>query len=145
MYFGYYINEGTKYEEGLLVGIAYGGTIENCYSTMDLYQYKTKYLISDVEYTINYILGITVDGTIKCCYYTKPNFESANKARMCPKENCVESYTDNTTFGALVVIYGENGIPSKYLESVTRDEKQAYKGKLRVEEAMAQYALDKGY
>ena len=145
VYFGYYLNEGTDYEDGLLVGIAYGGTIENCYSTMDLYQYKTKNLITDVGLTNNYILGITVTGTIKCCYYTKPNFESVNNARMFPKRDSRASYTDNTNFGALVVIYGENGIPSKYLESDTRDEKQAYKGKLRVEEAMAQYALDKGY
>ena len=146
VYFGFSITEGTEYEEGLLVGIAYGGTVENCYSTMDLYQYKTKSLIHDVRNVVNkYILGISVTGTIKCCYYTKPNFESTGLSRMYPRQECSESYTDNTNFGALVVNYGENGIPSKYLESVTRDEKQAYKGKLRVEEAMAQYALDKGY
>ena len=137
---------GLRYDWVEISGIAYKGYIENCYNVMQFLHYKddtTKKAV--ITSAVNNVYGITRGGTPSHCYYYKPVCE--NGGHISPGGLC-NRYTNNTSFGALMVY--DDG--SKYhrffdatLDTIPEVEGGGYKGKWSVEEAMAQYALDKGY
>ncbi len=146
VYFGFYYSQ--NYTGAFISGIGEFANIENCYNVMQFWGFKSETTVGKESITSamnnGYIFGITCGGTPRFCYYYKP-FCEYNGCHISPGGS--GSYIDNTNFDALMVY--DAGTKYHQFLNATLDTIPAveggYKGKWSVEEAMAQYALDKGY
>ena len=144
VYFGFCYSSNYR---AFISGIGEFANIENCYSVMQFWGFINENTVGKkaITNTLNndYIFGITYEGEPRFCYYYE--LLSENNGHIKPGGR--GSYIDNTNFDALMV-YNAGGKNHHFLNAwlnTIPEVEGGYKGKLSVEEAMAQYALDKGY